>query len=114
VFSTLVQDDLREIVVTANALFFDLFSTFVGPLERELDTRSTHRAGRAHGMADLAAYTTRINATNLHSPTTTAAAGLRARRCGAGRGIAGRQTPTCLYLGAAIRSVRRQLSAHRG
>src|SRR6266446_8523471 len=65
VFSTLVQDDLREIVVTANALFLDLFSAFVGPLERELDTRSTHRAGRAHGMADLAAYTTRINATNF-------------------------------------------------
>src|SRR5207249_2587349 len=65
VFSTLVQDELREIVVAANALFLDLFSTFVGPLERELDTRSTHRAGRAHGMADLAAYTTRINATNF-------------------------------------------------
>src|SRR5580693_2472826 len=38
VFSTLVQDDLREVLVTANALFLDLFSTFVGPLERELDT----------------------------------------------------------------------------
>ena len=65
VFSTLVQDDLREIVMGANALFLDLFSTFVGPLERELDARSTHRAGRAHGIADLAAYTTRIEATNF-------------------------------------------------
>src|SRR5207249_11856345 len=74
VFSTLVQDELREIVVAANALFLDLFSTFVGPLERELDTRSTHRAGRAHGMADLAAYTTRITPPTSRSPTTTAAA----------------------------------------
>ncbi|MBV8341014.1 MAG: kinase/pyrophosphorylase [Gammaproteobacteria bacterium] len=65
VFSTLVQDDLRDVVMTANGLFLDLFSTFVGPLERELNTRSTHRAGRAHGIADLAAYTTRINATNF-------------------------------------------------
>jgi len=65
VFSTLVQDELREVLLTANALFLDLFSTFVGPLERELNTRSTHRAGRAHGIADLAAYTTRINATNF-------------------------------------------------
>jgi len=65
VFSTLVQDELRDVVVGANALFLDLFSAFVGPLERELDTRSTHRAGRAHGIADLAAYTTRINATNF-------------------------------------------------
>src|SRR5204862_738732 len=69
VFSTLVQDELREIVVTANALFLDLFSTFVGPLERELDTRSTHRAGRAHGMADLAAYTTRTHAPHFPPAT---------------------------------------------
>lgn len=65
IFSTLVQDDLRAIVMTSNALFLDFFAAFVGPLERELETRSTHRAGRAHGMADLAAYTMRINATNF-------------------------------------------------
>ena len=64
IFSTLVQDDLRDIVMTANGLFLDFFAAFVGPLERELNTRSTHRAGRAHGMADIAAYTARINATN--------------------------------------------------
>ena len=65
VFSTLVQDDLRDVLMTANGLFLDLFSAFVGPLERELNTRATHRAGRAHGIADLAAYTARINATNF-------------------------------------------------
>ena len=65
IFSTLVQDELRDIVMTANGLFLDFFAAFVGPLERELNTRSTHRAGRAHGMTDLAAYTTRINATNF-------------------------------------------------
>jgi len=65
VFSTLVQDELRDVLISSNALFLDLFSAFVGPLERELNTRSTHRAGRAHGIADLAAYTTRINATNF-------------------------------------------------
>ena len=53
------------IVLEANGLFLDMFSAFVGPLERELNMRSTHRAGRAHGIADLAAYTTRINATNF-------------------------------------------------
>ena len=65
VFSTLVQDELRDVLMTANGLFLDLFSAFVGPLERELNTRATHRAGRAHGIADLAAYTARINATNV-------------------------------------------------
>ena len=65
IFSTLVQDEVRDIVMTANGLFLDFFDAFVGPLERELATRSTHRAGRAHGMADLAAYATRIDATNF-------------------------------------------------
>jgi [pyruvate, water dikinase]-phosphate phosphotransferase / [pyruvate, water dikinase] kinase len=65
VFSTLVQDDLREILMRSNGLFLDFFAAFVGPLERELQKSSTHLAGRAHGIADLAAYTTRINATNF-------------------------------------------------
>src|SRR4030088_3837678 len=99
VFSTLVQDDLREVVVTADALFFDRSSTFVGPLERELDTRSTHRAGRAHGMADLAAYTTRINATNFALANDDGSGGDYEHADG-GRvgGSPGGQTPTCLDL----------------
>src|SRR6266478_6320182 len=99
VFSTLVQDDLREIVVTANALFLDLFSTFVGPLERELDTRSTHRAGRAHGMADLAAYTTRINATNFALANDDGSGGDYAHADVVLVGVSRvGKTPTCLYL----------------
>jgi regulator of PEP synthase PpsR (kinase-PPPase family) len=99
VFSTLVQDELREVVVTANALFLDLFSTFVGPLERELDTRSTHRAGRAHGMADLAAYTTRINATNFALANDDGSGGDYALADVVLVGVSRvGKTPTCLYL----------------
>src|SRR4030088_1025094 len=99
VFSTLVQDDLREIVVTANALFLDLFSTFVGPLERELDTRSTHRAGRAHGMSDLAAYTTRINATNFALANDDGSGGDYALADVVLIGVSRvGKTPTCVYL----------------
>jgi [pyruvate, water dikinase]-phosphate phosphotransferase / [pyruvate, water dikinase] kinase len=64
IFSTLVQDEVRDVVMTANGLFLDFFAAFVGPLERELDVRATHLAGRAHGMSDIASYTARINATN--------------------------------------------------
>ena len=99
VFSTLVQDELREIVVGANALFLDLFSAFVGPLERELDTRSTHRAGRAHGMADLAAYTTRINATNFALANDDGSGGDYALADVVLIGVSRvGKTPTCLYL----------------
>jgi regulator of PEP synthase PpsR (kinase-PPPase family) len=65
VFSTLVQDELRDIVLGSEGLFLDFFAAFVGPLERELNVRSTHLAGRAHGMFDVAGYTARINATNF-------------------------------------------------
>jgi len=99
IFSTLVQDDLRGIVMTANGLFLDFFAAFVGPLERELNTRSTHRAGRAHGMADLAAYTARINATNyaLSNDDGTGGDYSHADVILVGVSRSGK-TPTCLYM----------------
>ena len=99
VFSTLVQDDLREVLMGANALFLDLFSTFVGPLERELDARSTHRAGRAHGMADLAAYTTRIEATNFSLANDDGSGGDYAHADVVLIGVSRvGKTPTCVYM----------------
>ena len=65
VFSTLVQDDLRDVVKRADCVFLDFFDAFLTPIENELNMKSSHAAGRAHGMADLAAYTARINATNF-------------------------------------------------
>jgi [pyruvate, water dikinase]-phosphate phosphotransferase / [pyruvate, water dikinase] kinase len=99
VFSTLVQDELRDVVMTANALFLDLFSAFVGPLERELNTRSTHRAGRAHGIADLAAYTTRINATNFALANDDGSGGDYAHADVVLVGVSRvGKTPTCVYM----------------
>ena len=99
IFSTLVQDDLRDIVMTANGLFLDFFAAFVGPLEREFDTRSTHRAGRAHGMADLAAYTMRINATNFALANDDGTGGDYSHADVILVGVSrSGKTPTCLYM----------------
>ncbi len=65
IFSTLVQDDLRRIVSQSNGLFVDFFDAFLGPLENELEVKSSHTVGRAHGMSDLTSYTNRIDATNF-------------------------------------------------
>ena len=65
VFSTLVKDDLRDAVKAANCVFLDFFEAFLGPLEAALDSKSSHAPGRAHGMADIAGYTARIDATNF-------------------------------------------------
>jgi regulator of PEP synthase PpsR (kinase-PPPase family) len=99
IFSTLVQDDLRDIVMSAHGLFLDFFAAFVGPLERELNTRSTHRAGRAHGMADIAAYSARINATNfaLSNDDGTGGDYSHADVILVGVSRSGK-TPTCLYM----------------
>jgi regulator of PEP synthase PpsR (kinase-PPPase family) len=99
VFSTLVQDDLREVVRRSKALYLDFFEAFVGPLEQELGVRSTHRAGRAHGMSDVAAYTMRINATNfaLANDDGTSRDYDRADCILIGVSRSGK-TPTCLYM----------------
>jgi [pyruvate, water dikinase]-phosphate phosphotransferase / [pyruvate, water dikinase] kinase len=99
IFSTLVQDELREIVMRSNGLFLDFFAAFVGPLERELDTRSTHLAGRAHGMADTAAYTIRINATNYSLANDDGAGSDYASADVVLIGVSrSGKTPTCLYM----------------
>lgn len=65
VFSTLVNDEIRDVVKRAGCLYLDFFGAFLGPMEQELQQASSHAAGRAHGMTDLDAYTARINATNF-------------------------------------------------
>ncbi len=64
VFSSLVHDELREIIREANGLYLDIFDAFVDRLESELETKASHAAGRAHGMSDADTYMKRIEATN--------------------------------------------------
>ncbi len=65
VFSTVVQDDVRELLRTANAAFFDFFDAFISPLEQELGVRSSHAVGQAHGVGDSKEYSDRIDAMNF-------------------------------------------------
>jgi regulator of PEP synthase PpsR (kinase-PPPase family) len=65
VFSTLVQDEFRSILKDAEGLHLDIFDVFLAPLEKEFGQKSTHEAGRAHGMRDIDSYMKRIEATNF-------------------------------------------------
>lgn len=65
VFATFVQDELREILLGCHGLFLDFFDAFLAPLERELDVRSSHTVGRAHGVSNRNAYARRIDAMNF-------------------------------------------------
>ncbi len=64
VFSTTVNDEVREILRTVNGLFLDLFDQFIHILEAEVGQDSSHAAGRAHGGANTARYNARIAAMN--------------------------------------------------
>ena len=64
VFSTLVNTVINDVVKQAEGVFMDLFLTFVEPLEKELDIKSTHRIGRSHTIADNEQYKNRIEAIN--------------------------------------------------
>lgn len=65
VFSTTVNDEIRDILRGAKALFLDLFDTFIPAIEQELGAKSTHAAGRAHGLSDSNRYRSRIDAMNF-------------------------------------------------
>jgi len=65
VFSTLVKEEVRALVKLSDGLFLDFFDAFLGPLEAELQVKSSEREGRAHGIADQLVYSTRIEATNF-------------------------------------------------
>jgi len=100
VFSTLVNDEVREVVMRANCLYLDFFEAFLGPMEQELGQTSSHALGRAHGMTDVAAYTARINATNFALANDDGSANRDYDRADViliGVSRSGK-TPTCVYM----------------
>ena len=100
VFSTLVNPVLREQVGRCHGIMFDLFDTFINPLEAELHQSTSQTVGRSHGMGVYAAYKARIDAVNF---TLTNDDGASTRHypdadiilIGVSRSG---KTPTCLYL----------------
>jgi regulator of PEP synthase PpsR (kinase-PPPase family) len=115
VFSTLVQEDVRNVVRGSTGFFLDFFDPFLAPLENELKTQSHHLTSRTHRMADTHAYAMRIDATNfaLAERRRIRGARLRARRCHSGGRVALRKTPTCLYLAMQYGIFRGELSVDR-
>ena len=63
IFSTLMKQELRAIVASAQALFIDFFASFITPLEGELGIKSSGAVGKSHGVGQN--YLSRINAINF-------------------------------------------------
>ena len=100
VFSSIVDEAMSAQLGHANALFLDLFQVFIAPLESELSAKSSHAAGRSHGIANIHDYFARIEAINFAQTHDDGAATrdlakaqvilVGVSRCG--------KTPTTLYL----------------
>ncbi len=100
VFSTLTDPAVQKIIAASSPCVFDLFGTFIEPLEAALKCESSHTAGRMHGIGDASVYENRVHALNFTlghddglSPRDLNDADivlLGVSRCG--------KTPTCLYL----------------
>ncbi len=100
VFSTLVQEDVRNVVRGSTGFFLDFFDPFLAPLENELKTQSPHVTSRTHRMADTHAYAMRIDATNFALANDDGSVVRDYERADViliGVSRSGK-TPTCLYL----------------
>jgi regulator of PEP synthase PpsR (kinase-PPPase family) len=100
VFSSIVDETMSAQLGLADALFLDLFQAFIAPLEAELHAKSSHAAGRSHGIANPMEYFARMEAINFAQAHDDGAATrdlvkaqvilVGVSRCG--------KTPTTLYL----------------
>lgn len=100
VFTSLVDDDVRAVIATANGLVLDVFEKFIVPLENELGLKSAHAVGRSHSSASNRGYLARIEAINYtlsHDDGQTNRGLEEADIILVGVSRSGK-TPTCLYM----------------
>lgn len=64
-FSTLLNDEVRQIINSSKGLMHDFFDTFISPLEKELQVVSAHAIGRSHSIRTDSTYKRRIEAVNF-------------------------------------------------
>lgn len=64
VFSTVVDEELRNIVSHGDIRFFDFMDAFVHPLEKELGERAKAQVGHSHGVVMDTDYLNRMDAVN--------------------------------------------------
>lgn len=62
VFSTAVDDEIRDCILSSRANVIDLLSAYLGSVERALSTTSVRRAKQLHTLADSERYNNRMQA----------------------------------------------------
>ncbi|ALH96393.1 pyruvate, water dikinase regulatory protein [Acinetobacter equi] len=65
VFDTLVDQDVRDIINTANAVNLDVFEGLIERLSTELGTKPTTLVGQTHAVTNAESYKARIDAVHF-------------------------------------------------
>lgn len=100
IFSSIVDDQVRETIHRSNGLHLDFFDAFIGILEDELQTEATNVVGNIHGITDEEKYHARMEAVNFSLAHDDGATDKEMRKADVilvGVSRSGK-TPTCLYL----------------
>ena len=100
VFSSLVNDKVREVINGVDGLVLDVFERFIIPLEAELGQKSTHSVGKSHSAGNVKDYNQRIESINYtlsHDDGVTHRGLEEADIVLVGVSRSGK-TPTCLYM----------------
>lgn len=100
IFATFVDPQIHKMIATSEGKLMDFFRTYIEPLEKELQLKSSFTIGRSHAMLNFESYKDRIDAINY---TLTHDDGLHPQNykkadvilIGVSRSG---KTPTCLYL----------------
>ena len=60
-----MNEEIRALISASNGFKIDVFSTFLKPLERELNTESTYTVGKSHAINEVDKYRARIESVNF-------------------------------------------------
>ncbi len=64
IFDTIVNHEIRNEIDQSNGFMIDIFGTFLGPLETELNAKSCYTVGKSHSITTNHNYDRRIEAVN--------------------------------------------------
>ncbi|WP_447895854.1 MULTISPECIES: posphoenolpyruvate synthetase regulatory kinase/phosphorylase PpsR [unclassified Vreelandella] len=65
IIDTIVDQEIRDVIRQAQGFKVDVFSTFLAPLEQELETHSSYSVGRTHAIGSDDVYMDRIHSVHF-------------------------------------------------
>jgi [pyruvate, water dikinase]-phosphate phosphotransferase / [pyruvate, water dikinase] kinase len=100
IFDTIIDRNIRAVIAQSKGYMVDIFATFISPLEKVLEAKSSYSTGKSHTIMQNNRYKNRIEAVNFALNNDDGISTVSYNQAdivliGASRSG---KTPTCLYL----------------